>query len=212
MCVKEIWEQSLMSYNLPLTVLLALVLVFWIVSLLGVGGFDTDLDLDLEGGAEAGGALGFLLRVVNAHDIPLMLILSLLSLLMWAFALASNYSFNPNESATLALVYLFPNFIVSVLVVKGVTHPLRPLFRSITLDQEHHEPLIGSGGHVKSRVLDSDFGQCEVARPNGAPALLNCRLAEGDEPLVRGKEILVIAFDEKTQKFIVKTNHTLTTE
>ena len=145
-----------MSYNLPLTVLLGLVLVFWIVSFLGVGGFDADLDIDMEGG-DAGGAFGFLLRVVNAHDIPLMLILSLLSLLMWAFALSSNYYFNPNESSWLALVFLLPNFILSVLLVKIVTQPLRPLFRSITLDQEHHEPLIGSGGHVKSRVLDSDL-------------------------------------------------------
>lgn len=210
--MKEIWEQATLGYNLPLTLLLGLILIFWMISLLGLGdvGLDAEVDLDVDasGAGESASALGFLLRIVNAQDIPLMLILSLLSMFMWSFALASNFHFNPDQKPWLALVFLLPNFILSVLLVKVITQPLRPMFRSITVDQEHHEPLIGSGGHVKSRVLDETFGQCEVARPNGAPALLNCRLSEGAEPLVRGKEILVIGYDEDSRKFIVKTNQT----
>ncbi|MEN8679179.1 MAG: hypothetical protein ABF391_03925 [Akkermansiaceae bacterium] len=210
--MKEIWEQATIGYNMPLTILLGLVLLFWTVSLLGIGDFDADLDvdvdLDVDGGAEgqAEGAFGFLLRVVNAQDIPLMLVLSLLTLFMWAIAIASNFYFNPEQSTSLALVFLLANFFASVLLVKIVTQPLRKFFRTMKNDKEHQEPLIGSAGHVKSRVLDSSFGQCEVVRPKGAPALLNCRLAEGEDSLVRGDQILVIGFDEETQKFIIKPN------
>ncbi len=210
--MKEIWEQAIIGYNLPLTILLGLVLLFWIVSLLGVGDFDADLDVDLDldadggAGGQAEGTFGFLLRVVNAQDIPLMLVLSLLSIFMWAIAIASNFYLNPGQSSFLASLFLIGNFIVSVILVKVVTQPLRSFFRTMKNDKEHQEPLIGSAGHVKSRVLDSKFGQCEVIRPKGAPALLNCRLAEGEEPLVRGHKILVIGYDEETKKFIIKPN------
>lgn len=189
--------------------MLGLVSLFWIVSLLGVGDLDTDVDVDLEVDANGGlqgaeGVLGSLMRVVNAHDIPVMLVLSLLTLFMWIISIASNFYLNSGESGLIALGLFFGNFVGSVILVKLVTEPLRPIFRSIKNDKEHQEPLIGSTGFVKSRVLDRDFGQCEVLRPKGAPALLNCRLAEGEEPLVRGQEILVIGQDDDTRKFIIK--------
>lgn len=208
--MKEIWDQALVSYNLPLTVLLGLVLLFWIVSLLGLGDFDADLDLDVDLDGDAGsaseGTLGFLLRVVNAQDVPLMLVLSLLSLFMWAIAIASNFYFNPDQSSGLALLFFGGNFFLSAFLVKMVTQPMRSFFRSMKNDKEHQEPLIGSTGRVKSRTLDETFGQCEVIRPKGAPALLNCRLAEGEKPLVRGDEILVIGFDAESRNFIIKNN------
>lgn len=210
--MKEIWEQALISYNLPLTVLLGLVLLFWVASLLGVGDFDAELDADLDldadgdAGSSAEGALGFLLRVVNAQDVPLMLVLSLLTLFMWAIAIASNFYFNPEQSSALALLFFVGGFFVSALLVKLVTQPMRSFFRSMKQEKEHQEPLIGSTGQVKSRTLDGNFGQCEVIRPKGAPALLNCRLAEGEKPLRRGDPILVIGFDARDRKFIIKNN------
>ncbi|MGC6466634.1 MAG: hypothetical protein ACON38_00025 [Akkermansiaceae bacterium] len=212
--MKEIWDQAILSYNLPLTVLLGLVFFFWVVSLLGIGDFDTDLDADIDvaadadvdGNVQSEGAFGFILRLVNAQDIPVMLVLSLLALFMWAFSLTLNFYFNERQSGGVAALLLAGNFFISVLLVKLVTQPLRPLFRSIKNDKEHQEPLIGSAGQVKSRVLDQDFGQCEVVRPKGAPALLNCRLAESEEPLVRGDQILIIGFDDEAQKFIAKSD------
>jgi len=205
--VKEIWEQAFLIYNLPLTLLLGLVSLFWIVSLLGVADFDSDVDIDVDADGdlhEVDGVFGFLMRVVNAHDIPVMLVLSLLTLFMWIISIASNFYLNDGESGMIALGLFAANFVISVILVKLVTQPLRPMFRSIKNDKEHQEPLIGSSGVVKSRVLDGSFGQCEVIRPKGAPALLNCRLAEGEEPLVRGAEILVIGHDNETRKFIIK--------
>ncbi len=206
--MKEIWDQAFLIYNLPLTLLLGLVSLFWLVSLVGIGDFDSEVDIDAEvdGGADllSGGGLGFLMRAVNAHDVPVMLVLSLLTLFLWLISIASNFYLNSGESGLIAFGLFLVNFLLSVIGVKLVTQPLCPMFRSIKNDKEHQEPLIGSTGFVKSRVLDKDFGQCEVIRPKGAPALLNCRLAEGEEPMVRGEEILVIGHDDDTRKFIIK--------
>ena len=197
----------MLSYNLPLTILLGLVGVFWLLSVFGAvdsDSLDVDIDADADLEGESGSVFDGVLKFVNAQDVPIMFILSLLTLYMWVIAIASNYYLNGGQSEMMALGFLCLNFIVSVLLVKYSTQPLRPMFRAIKNDQEHQEPLIGSSGFVKSRVLDESFGQCEITRPNGAPALLNCRLASEEKPLVRGDEILVIAFDPTDQKFIIK--------
>lgn len=205
--VKELWGQALLSYNLPLTILLGLVGVFWLLSVFGAvdsDSLDVDVDSDVDMDGDGGNVFDGVLKFVNAQDVPIMFILSLLTLYMWIIAIASNYYLNSGQSEMLALGFLSLNFIVSVLLVKYSTQPLRPMFRAIKNDQEHQEPLVGSSGFVKSRVLDEGFGQCEITRPNGAPALLNCRLASGEAPLVRGDEILVIAYDRSDQKYLIK--------
>ena len=206
--MKEIWEQVILSYNMPLTALFVVMLLFWFISLVGAFDFDFDADVNLDpDGAEitgGDGVLGFLLRAVNAYDIPVMLVLSLLSLFTWMIAIVSNYFLNPNGSGWVALGLFLVNFIVSVVLVKITTQPLRPLFRAIKNDKEHQEPLMGSTGSVKSRTLDQGFGQCEVIRPKGAPALLNCKLCDGEDALMRGDEILVVGYEEESQKYLIK--------
>lgn len=203
----ELWEQALLPFNLPLTVLMGLVAAFWLLSVVGavdVDTFDTDFDIDADGDTGGGNVFDGVLKFVNAQDVPIMIVLSLLALFMWLVSIGSNFYLNPEHEEGTALALLAGNLVVSVLAVKGITQPLRPLFRVIKQDQEHHEPLVGSSGQVKSRTLDQSFGQCEIVRPNGAPALLNCRLASDEEPLARGQQILVIDYDDSDRKFIVK--------
>ena len=93
--MKEIWEQALLAYNLPLTILLGLVFLFWIFSLIGLGDADAEvkvdgsIDADGDADVDADGVFGFLMRLVNAQDVPVMLVLSLLTLFMWAVAISS---------------------------------------------------------------------------------------------------------------------------
>lgn len=191
---------------------MGVVVFFWLLSLIGTVDFDSfDVDLDIETDVDGNvdtdslGAFGSVLKFVNAQDVPVMIILSLLSLFMWLISITSNFYLNPSHGELLAFLLLIGNFVISVLLVKYITLPLRPMLKALKNDKEHQEPLVGSTGAVKSRVLDDSFGQCEVIRPKGAPALLNCRLSSDKEPLVRGAEILVIDFDPKDQKYIVKS-------
>ena len=57
---------------------------------------------------------------------------------------------------------------------------------------------------MKSRVLDSNFGQVEVPRDKGAPALINAILPEEAESLVRGDQVLVIDHLKERDRFLVK--------
>lgn len=211
--MKELWEHAILFYNLPLTILLGLVLVFWLVSVLGAVDldgldldFDVDADVDGDGASSAlSGIFGFAMRFVNAQDVPVTIILSLLSVFMWATSLLANSYLNPNHSAWIALGLFLGNFFFSAVLVKATTQPLRPFLRSLKVE-DTPEPLIGLVGTVKSRVLDKDFGQVEVPRISGAPALLNAILPDGHESLVRGAQVLVFDFDAERDKYLVKAN------
>ena len=168
-------------------------------------GFDFDLDLDTDVETDVSlshNVFGVMLKVVNAHDIPLMLILSLLTLFIWIVSILSNYYFNPSQSWLVALGLFFGNFIVSTILVNLVTQPLRPFMRELKKD-EKHIPLVGSIGEVKSRVIDEKFGQVSIVRDGGSPALLNAKLVEGS--LVRGETIVVVDYDEESKRYLVKS-------
>lgn len=211
--MRELWEHAILFYNLPLTILLGLVLVFWLVSLLGavdLDGLDLDFDVDADvdgDGASSGlsGLFAFVMRFVNAQDVPVTIILSLLSVFMWATSLLANSSLNPGHSGWIALGLFLGNFFFSAILVKAITQPLRPFLRSLKAE-DTPEPLIGLVGTVKSGLLDKDFGQVEVPRASGAPALLNAILPDGHESLPRGSQVLVFDFDAERDKYLVKAN------
>lgn len=207
--MNEFFQQALLIYNLPFTVLMGGVVIFWFFSLIGTLDFDFDFDLDLDSDADldpqvnAGhNFLSAALKVVNAQDVPLMMVLSILTLFMWVNSILSNYYLNPDGSIFMAIGLLVVNFIISVIFVKVVTQPLRPFFRAMKKDEEH-VPLIGSIGTVKSRVIDEKYGQVSVPRENGSPALLNAKLNEG--ALVKGETIFVVSYDEKNRRYLVKS-------
>lgn len=214
--MSEFIQQALLPYNLPLTILMGAVTVFWILSLLGTidldgldFDFDTDTDVDLDTEVSAGhNYLGTALKFVNAQDVPIMMVLSLLTLFMWVFSILMNSVFNPEHSGLLALGLLLANFIGSTLCVKAITHPVRPFFRAIKKDEEV-VPLVGSVGTVKSRTIDTNFGQVSVTRENGAPALLNARLEDGE--LARGETVVIVSYDEDKKRYLAKSAPELTT-
>lgn len=202
--VQELWEQAILPYNLPLTILLGLVGVFWVLSFLGSLDFDF-LDFDCDADADGlGNALGAFMRFVNAREVPLTIILSLLVLFTWAGSILGNFYLNPTQSTLLAIGYSFASLVGSSFLVKAVTHPLRPFLRQLKDEEENQVPLVGASGTVKSRTLDGDFGQIEVPRTAGAPALLNAVMTGPHAPLSRGDEVLVVAFDAQRDKYLVR--------
>ncbi|RYD31974.1 MAG: DUF1449 family protein [Verrucomicrobiaceae bacterium] len=203
--MKELWEQAILPYNLPFTILLGLVVVYWLLTLLGAISFDS-LDGDLDVG-DASGELGDLpaamLRVVNAGAVPLTVVLSILTLALWIFSIVLNFYFNPGHSFLLAGAFFLAAFVLAVIATKLITQPLVPLMRRLKA-AEDAAPVLGEVGIVRSIQLDSTYGQVEVERPDGAPALLNARLGPDSEPVLRGNPVAIISVDESTGIYLVR--------
>lgn len=196
--VKELWEQAILPYNLPLTILLGLMFLFWIFTMLGTIGMDAlDFDFDADVDGDIGDVPAALLRVVNAGLIPVTVVLSILILLMWISAMSLNYYLNPGHSGLLALGYFFASFILGVIGTKILTQPLVPLMKRLK-HAETVAPVIGQIGVVRSIEMDSTYGQVEVERADGAPAILNAKLGEDSLAVPRGTQVAILSMDEKT--------------
>lgn len=211
--MKELWDQAILPCNLPLTILLGLVVVFWLFTLIGAVGMDSldvdldadmDVDADVDGGFEGIGDIpAALLRVVNANSVPVTVVLSILVLAMWIISLVLNYYFNPGHSILLSTGFFLAAFILGVIGTKILTQPLVPFMRRLK-EAENAAPVIGEVGVVRSISIDSKFGQVEVARPDGAPALLNARIGPDAAPAPRGSAVAIVSLDETTGVYLVR--------
>lgn len=203
--VKEIWQQAILGYNLPFTILLGMVILFWLLTLLGALGADSlDVDADVDGDfSHLSDIPAALLRVVNAGHVPVTVVLSLLILVMWIVSITFNYYFNPGHSSLVAFGFAAAAFVLGVIATKCITQPLVPFMRRLKA-AENTAPVIGEVGIVRSIRIDSEFGQVEVERLDGAPALLNARLGPGSEPAPRGTEVAIVSYDDAKGIYLVR--------
>lgn len=203
--MKEIWEQAILPQNLPLTILLGLVIVFWLFTLIGAVSADAlDVDLDADSHAhDAGGVFAVFLRLVNAGFVPVTVVLSILILAMWMISMTCNYYFNPAGALILSIGFFFAALVLGLIITKAVTQPLVPLMRKLKA-AEDAAPVVGEIGTVKSIQLDAEYGQVEVIRPDGAPALLNARLAPGSDPAPRGTSVAILSMDEAKGVYLAR--------
>jgi hypothetical protein len=201
----ELLEQALLPFNLPLTIALGAVMLFWLVVLLGfigVDSFDVDMTPDL-GDADVFSLPALIGKLTNAADIPVTIILSIYTLFLWIGSVLGNYYLNPMQSNLIGLAILGSGLVASLILTKAITQPLVPLMRRMK-NSEKAPPVIGQSGIVRSIEVDGTFGQVLVEREAGAPALLICKTSDGASPIPRGAEVLVIDHDDAAGRYIVR--------
>lgn len=208
--MKELWELAISPSVLPMTLLLVPVLLYWLLNLLGILDLEfLDVDFEADGGdADDGPGLGFLhsvLRIVNATDIPVMIVFSMLIILLWTSTMVLNQLLNPSGAAGVGAMAAAGGLVAAVLLTRVVVQPLKPFFRLLKDDPQDHLPVIGRTGTVRSAQVDDSSGQVEVVN-HGAPLLLNARVVEGSQPVPRGAEILVVRHDSETDLYYVRGN------
>lgn len=184
----------------------------------GVDGMDgADAGVDAVDGADAGAsdvdagsrspALGFLagaLRVVNGGEVPVMAVLSILIILMWACAMLGNLWMNPDGASGRASLIAVAALLVAVVLTRIVIQPLKPFFRVLKGSGVEDIPIVGRSGVVRTAEITSENGQVEV-ETDGESLLLNARLGCQETRLVRGDEVLVYQHDEKKNIYFVRS-------
>ncbi len=208
--MSELLQESLRFYNFPITVCFVLVVLFWMITVFGIVDSDAlepnlDLDADVDVDAQVhGGSIGLgLLRFFNLGEVPLMILLSVLITLVWAGAVALNYYFNPGQSFLVAGGWLFANGVVSLLLTKFLTVPLKPLMRKLK-EGEKHRPVIGRACVIKTSEVTETFGQAEAEDDSGNPLLLHVRVSQGQKSLAKGDRALVVDTLDDAQTYVVR--------
>ena len=185
--------------NLPFTVFLGLIVLYWLLVALGAldvhlfSDFDSDVHGDIHHDASHDiGSFTKILHFVGVGDVPVMVIVSVLGLSMWLGSMIANY-YLTDGSQLYALALLIPNFVISVVVTRYITLPMRPLFRSLSKDRGAGEEVLGSVCRITTSEATPTFGQAEITR-SGAPVLINVRTLD-DAVLVKGAQAAVVRGD-----------------
>lgn len=211
--MSELLHVAFMPVNLLFTVLLLLVLLYWIMVILGAldidfldFDFDTDTDVDVDADADmdvqGGGILRGLLEFFYVGEIPVMVLASVFALCLWVISVLGNYYMNPKGSLILSLPILAGNLIVSCMLVKIMAVPLRKLFKSLDTDPNATRNVMGRICRiVTTEVTSTRIGQGEI-QTKGAPVLLNVR-AEGDHVFHKDDEALIVSQNKETGVYII---------
>lgn len=202
----ELFQAAILPHQLLLTLLLTLVVCYWLLVLLGALDFDADLpdDLGTDGdahhGTDSSNALGMSTggawlsagRFLGFSQVPLMVWLSFMVLFLWFGSLALNEWYNQPGSLAQAAFLLLPNLVGSLIMTKLVTLPVAKLFKAMGDADSEAEEVIGRTGIVVSTEADASYGQLEITTAN-VPLLINVRTQPDAAPLKRGDSAKVIS-------------------
>jgi len=205
--------------NLPATILLLLVLFYWILVMVGVLGtdlfdfdfnVDTDMSLDVDSdlagaeGLEAGGSiLQAFLGFFYLGRVPTMLFVSVFSLVMWVSSVYFNRWLNITPD-WLKLAATWPLATVSgLLLTRLFLMPLVPWIDAANGDiDDKPNALLGKHGLVSTSEVTSKFGQVTIEQ-DGPPIVLNVRCGEMDR-FNKGDVVSLVHFDIHTNSYFVE--------
>lgn len=194
-------RESLSLHNLPASLLLGMVVIYWLLVILGFLDNDFDVDADVQHGGHGHAGAGFgnsgwwsrRGRWLNFGEVPLSIIGSFVAIFLWVLSMLSNYYFNGSpghRSLTMAVVLLAPNAVASVLLARVAVLPFQRIFQAMQRESTEAETVTGRMGRVVSAQVDGRYGQVEVVT-KGAPLLVNARVEAGAEALPKGSAVVI---------------------
>lgn len=205
----EVLQEAVMPANLVFTMLLVLVLLYWIMVILGALDFDFlnidfdgDVDADADMDLQAGGFLRGLLEFFYVGEVPVMVLVSVFALSAWIVSILGNHYLNPGSSLIVLLPILAANLFISSFVVKLAGVPLKKMFNAF--DQDPNAPRSVMGRIcivITTQVTGERIGQAEV-KGKGAPILLNV-MSEGGHVFQKGDEAIVVQKNKETGVYLI---------
>ncbi len=195
----EVFSEAFTFVNLPFTVLLGLIAVYWLMVVLGALDSTFGSDFDGHGGVEHSsnheghhegdhaGWISSVTQFINLGDVPLMVVMSVLTLSLWTGSLIANRYFTGHQTL-LALAFLLPNLLISLVVTRYITLPFKPLFRMLRRDEDNAVPLVGRPCRILTSQVTGISGQAEIstqglwmaaACPEAPPRLSFVKTASG---------------------------------
>ena len=213
----ELFQQALSPVNLPFTILLALVLLYWATVFIGVldldfldfevdAHADVDVDADVHVDADADGGGGFsagwlagVLSFFHIGAVPFMVFFSMLALSLWAFSILGNHFFG-EKYAGFAALFLIPNIALSLLAAKLLTWPFKGSYQRMNRQGIAKRDLVGKMCKVTTAVSPGAIGQAELSFDE-QNFLLKIRTEE--ETIPKGEQALIIEYDPEKDFFLV---------
>lgn len=207
----ETIQQAFLPANVFFTVLMLLMLLYWIMVVIGTLDIEfLDFDLDVEGDADvdvdgvldgaAGGFFDGFCAFFYIGTVPVTILVSMLIICMWFISIIANGLMNPSGSMVLGFPIAVGIVIVSPFVCKVVCMPLKKLFSSLKKTDTIRD-VIGRICTVKTTEVSTKMGQAEVPS-SGAPVLINV-VSDGSHVFHKGDEAVVLEKDNEKGVYVI---------
>lgn len=214
--MKEALEMTLLYPTLPLSVLLAFVLIYWMVSATGLLGDHGDHGVGHHGDPgvdfthhhhhhhhHAGEHVGMSawMDKLGFSSVPLTILVSIFVLFMWIITYAIHSTFLSGASDvvrwTVGSVVLVGSFALAVIPASLFIIPIRWLIQKFSVSSSEERNIRGHEGDVVSPFVSASEGRVSVSSSaQGAVMVLPARSLSGQRyPL--GTPIVVVDYDEE---------------
>lgn len=209
--MNELW-QVLASYPTGIyTVLIGVLLIFWLMAILGamdldIISFDSDINLDIDGDVEIPGFVG-LLHTLGLTGVPFTIVLTSLIFFAWVFTYFIAAYILP-IIPTMVLKFLagtatlIGSFILAIPITSKIVAPLRKL--SLENSAKSNKDFLGSKCKVTSLTVDEKFGQGKI-QTTGASLIVRIH-ATSPNKITKGDIVRPISYDENNNLYHVITD------
>ena len=172
------------------TFMLAVVVLYWLLVLLGT------LDIDIGGGDDGGDDDGFL-DGVGLGGVPVTVTLSVLIVVAWFVSLVGAIVLAAFDLVTfvhvlLGIGVLFAALVAGLLVARLVALPMRKLY--VSGPEASRSDFVGRECVIRTGRVSADFGQAEVTALDGSSAIIQVRQT-GEHELSSGRRALIFDYD-----------------
>ena len=195
----ELLRYAFNGANIIPTILLILVLLYWIVAIIGVLDLEF-LDFDLEG-VDGAGPFFSLSLFLNIGKVPFGLVISLLVINFWMLSMLV-YLVPIEVHGPLSLLVLVVPLIVAFFVTKLELIPLRMFFKNANMDSEKESQVLGASCQLMCDLKDGRLGQARIKR-NGASIVINVK-TEVEESFEKGELALVSSKDQEKNIYYIR--------
>jgi len=195
------------------TVLLGVVLFYWLLALVGVVDIDssglgihTDLHTDLHTDASADdvGDLATYLVALGLNGVPFSVVVTLMVVFAWTISCLAGMWLLPLVPTTLlrvlaGSVVLVASFATALPTTARAIRPMRGLF--VTHRALSKAALVGRQCVVLTNSVTGDFGRAEV---NTRGAGLNIRVwADTPNELTKGSRATIVEYDANGERYLI---------
>jgi hypothetical protein len=207
----ELFNFAFSGVNLIPTILLALCLVYWLLTIIGLFDLDfldldvdvdvdaevdldveVDMDLEVDGGGGSG-PLHAIASFLNVGQVPFLLVLSLMILNFWILAMLI-YFIPVKVGGLLNGLLLIPAFLISVFISKAEVYPLKGMFKRSKRDNTIENKVLDKRCVMLCDTAFGRLGQAKIIQ-EGAALVLNVTPEFKTESFNKGEEAFVFRKD-----------------
>ena len=187
------------------TVLLVVLIIYWLIGLLGIVNLDLDGDIDFDLESESDlPAMSGLLLTFGLTGIPLSIVLSFLVLIAWLLSFYTQfYLLTMIPSGVLyylaGAVSTVAVFFVALPIVGMIIKPFKGLFKASNAVTS--QGLIGKEAVIATSTVSDTFCQARIFN-EGAELLVDVR-ADSVHHLKNGDKVLVIEYQADSHTYVV---------